>query len=117
MTPLEKSERESRLWHILEACTAIIEITQDRTLDDYVEDRILRWAVERQLTNLGEAMSRLSKIDPSILSNVSAVPEIIAFRNFLVHDYPNVDAQEVWRVIQNELPVLLKQVRALLPAP
>lgn len=45
---------------------------------------------------------------------VGDFPRIIAFRNQLVHNYPNVDDHAVWAIVQRELPVLLERVGALL---
>lgn len=41
---------------------------------------------------------------------------IIAFRNQLVHNYPNVDNNAVWVIVQREVPLLLERVRPLLSA-
>ena len=115
MTPLEKAERQSRLWHIADACSAVLEFTAGRSIDDYRTTRMLRSAVERELSNLGEAMSRLRRLYPDIASQITDVPGIIGFRNELVHNYPAIDADVVWEIMQNEIPRLLAEVRALLP--
>lgn len=107
MSPLEEAERQSRLWHIANACAAIIRFTKGRTLSDYLPDEMLHSAVERQLTIVGEAMVRLRKADPEIASAITDVPEIIRFRNKLIHDYPEIDDAEVWRIIQEDVPLLL----------
>lgn len=49
---------------ILDCCEFIAENLQDRTLDDYVENRLLRQAIERNFEIIGEAAGRLSKTDP-----------------------------------------------------
>src|SRR3954447_6031086 len=115
MSPLEEAERESRLWHIADSCAAILEFTNGHAVEDYVNDRMLHRAVERELTIIGEAMVRLRKVYPEIASKITDVPDIIAFRNRLIHDYPQIDDDDVWRIIHDDLPRLLAEVRALLP--
>ena len=56
----------------------------------------LRAAVERHFETIGD------------------YPRIIAFRNILIHGYDLVDDAEVGKVICEHLPVLAKQVEALL---
>ena len=115
MSPLEEAERQSRLWHIADACAAIIRFTEGRTLSDYSTDDMLHSAVERQLTIIGEAMVRLRKGDPEIASAITNMPNIIAFRHKLIHEYPEIDDNRVWELIHNQVPLLLAEVRALLP--
>ena len=117
MTPLEEAERQSRLWHIAEACSAVLEFTSGRSIEDYKSTRMLQSAVERELTKLGEAMRRLRQVYPDISSKITDVPGIIGFRNQLIHNYPAIDAEEVWEIVKHEVPRLLAEVRALLPPP
>src|SRR5689334_14177406 len=115
MTPLEDAERQSRLSHIIDAGTRLVEITRDRTMAEYENDTTFQWAVDRGLMIIGEAAVRLKRIDPRISEHVTNMQGIIGFRNKLVHDYPDIDANEVWRIIHDDLPLLLAEVRALLP--
>ena len=115
MSPLEEAEREARLWHIADACAALISFSEGRKLTDYVTDDMLRSAIERKLTIIGEAMVRLRQVDPEIASAITDVPDIIGFRNKLIHEYPEIDDAKVWDIIRNQVPLLLSQVRALLP--
>ncbi len=39
---------------------------------------------------------------------------IIAFRNILIHGYADVDDRLVWDVVQGKLPVLRRELEALL---
>jgi len=115
MSPLEQAERQSRLWHIADAAARIIEISANRSLDDYENELPFRWAIERGLSIIGEAMVRLRKVDPEIASAITDVPYIIRFRNKLIHEYPEIDDAKVWDIVQNQVPLLLAEVRVLLP--
>lgn len=51
---------EARLRHILEAIAYAEEFLTDKTKDDFHNQPLLRFAVERQLEIIGEAANRLS---------------------------------------------------------
>jgi uncharacterized protein with HEPN domain len=40
--------------------------------------------------------------------------QIKDFRNLVAHDYLGIDAEEVWQIIQNDLPTLKKQLQQIL---
>ena len=41
--------------------------------------------------------------------------KIISFRNFVAHDYFGIDAEEVWEIIKEDIPGLLKAISHLIP--
>jgi len=96
------------------AAAEILEFTTGRTFDDYENDRMLQSAVERQFEIIGEALNRLSRIDPGTASKISHFQRIISFRNILIHGYDIVENTVVWDVIQQDLPKLHNQVKNLL---
>jgi len=114
MNHLELLERKTRLWHIEQAANEIVTFTAGKTPADYETDIVLRYAVERQLITIGEALTRALHVDPELAQHISETPQIVSFRNQLVHNYPGIDAERVWDIITTDLPVLLRQVRALL---
>ena len=85
-----------------------------RSLPDYSSDEMLRSAVEHQFIIIGEALSRLEKLDPTLASQIVDCRKIIGFRNVLVHGYETIDDPIVWKTIQDDLPILQKQVETLL---
>ncbi len=92
----------------------IRQFAADRNLQDYLDDPILRSAVERQFEIIGEALSRLVRTDAVTVSHIDDYQRIIAFRNILIHGYDVVDDQIVWDAVQNKLPVLGGEVETLL---
>jgi uncharacterized protein with HEPN domain len=77
---------------------------------------LVQSAVERQFEIIGEALNQLSKIAPDLASKVPDYQQIVAFRNILIHGYASLDQVVVWRVIENDLPVVEQSVRNLLEA-
>jgi uncharacterized protein with HEPN domain len=102
------------LWDAREAADAIAAFVGGRTFDDYLADRMLRSAVERQFEIVGEALRQLQKAAPDLASEFPELPQAIAFRNILIHGYTTVDDRTVWRTIQESLPALRARLAALL---
>ena len=102
------------LYDILSSCEFLLEFTQERTVDDYAQDRAFRSAVERELQIVGEAMLQLDKIAPQVASRIPEHRDIIGFRHVLVHGYDSLQPATVWSVIAVKLVVLAREVRGLL---
>jgi len=105
------------LWDVHNGAELILAFTQDKSLDDYLCDVMLRSAVERQFEIIGEALNQLSKHAPGIAKEIPDLPRIVAFRNILIHGYAVVDNATVWRTVQIELPVLHEKAELLLERP
>ena len=101
---------------IRRAAGFILEATHGRSEASYLEDRLLRHAVERNFEVIGEALRRVAEHDPEAAGRISDHQKIISFRNLLIHGYDLVDDPFVWTVIQNQLPLLHDEVSALLKA-
>jgi uncharacterized protein with HEPN domain len=104
------------LWDALKAAEAVRSFLRGRTYEAFVEDDLLRSAVERQLEIIGEALSQLAKVDPQIADSVAELHRIIAFRNILVHGYAAIDYATVWRLVEDKLPELQSNLTMLLRA-
>ncbi|HKM68848.1 MAG TPA: HepT-like ribonuclease domain-containing protein [Stellaceae bacterium] len=102
------------LWDVQRAAERIARFTAGRTLDDYLADEMLSAAVERQFEIIGEALVGLRRIAPEAAAMVPDLPQIVAFRNVLIHAYGDVDSKEVWGTIQDDLPGLRDAVADLL---
>jgi uncharacterized protein with HEPN domain len=104
------------LWDALKAAEAVQSFLRGKTYEAFVEDDLLRSAVERQLEIIGEALSQLAKVDPQIADSVAELRRIIAFRNILVHGYAAIDYATVWRLVEGKLPELQSNLTMLLRA-
>jgi len=112
-------ERDPRayLWDAREAADAIAAFAQGRTLDDYLADRMLRSAIERQFEIIGEALRQLEKIAPHLARELPELRQAVAFRNILIHGYTSINDQTVWRTVRESLPALRAGIAALLDRP
>lgn len=102
---------------IRDAAAFIREVTRARALEDYRSDRLLRQAIERNFEIIGEAVNRLAQLDPETAGRITKHRRIVDFRNVLTHGYDLIDHRIVWSTIEEEVPVLLAEVEALLDRP
>jgi uncharacterized protein with HEPN domain len=102
------------LWDIAQAAELIARFTAERGFDDYLADAMLRAAVERQFTIVGEATVTLRRLDPALAAAIPDLAKIIAFRNILVHGYATVDNHVVWGIVERQLAVLRSTVERLI---
>ena len=109
-----KPEAQTFAQDILHHADIIQNILADKTFDDYANDIVIRSAVERQFSIIGEAMNGIANHDPSSAEKITAYPRIIAFRNILIHRYSQVDDEIVWDIAQSYLPTLITEVTTLL---
>ena len=73
------------LYDIQEAAGLVVRFTAGKSLSDYQSDPMMRFAVERAFSIVGEALAQLSRISPEVSIRISEARSIIAFRNILVH--------------------------------
>jgi uncharacterized protein with HEPN domain len=99
------------------AADFLVRFTAGRTLDDLRADEVFRSVVERKFEIIGEALNRLQKAAPALAAQVPGRRDIISFRNVLIHGYDSIDEAVVWKIVQQDLPVLMQQVDALLAPP
>jgi len=99
---------------IRDAAEFALEATGDLNLNDYLENRLVRQAVERNLQIIGEAANKLNKLAPDVAERIGDIARIVAFRNILVHGYDMLDHEIVWQVVQDELPTLVERSKELL---
>ena len=92
----------------------ICDFTAGMDYPAYQLDAKCRAAVERKFEIIGEACSRLRDRFPDSYSKIESGPQIVGFRNRLIHGYDNVDDAIVWDIVTRKLPELNLQVEALM---
>jgi uncharacterized protein with HEPN domain len=109
-------QRDSRafLWDVQDAALAIQSFTADMNATAFVGSELVQAAVERKFEIIGKALSQLAKLDTVLANRIPDLPQIVAFRNQLIHGYATVNPGTVWNIAQQALPVLLASVQQLL---
>lgn len=102
------------LYDILQACNLLAQFTAGKKFDDYTSDALLRSAVERQFEIVGEALNQGLRVDPGLAARITDSGRIIAFRHRLSYGYASISDNTVWGVLETYLPVLRREVKALL---
>jgi uncharacterized protein with HEPN domain len=102
------------LFDMLDRAQFVTGLLRTRTIDDLVNDRVLRSAVERELSIVGEALMQLNAAAPAQAQRIHQWREIIGFRHVLVHGYGELNMQTIWDTVRDDLPVLIEQVEAML---
>jgi uncharacterized protein with HEPN domain len=110
-------ETRALLWDIQDGARTIQTFVAGKTQTDFLRNLLLRSAVERQFEIIGEAMTRLAKLDLKTAQRITEYRRIVGFRNVLIHGYDKIDDETTWRIVTNDLPLLVREVDALLAAP
>ncbi|HUT35085.1 MAG TPA: DUF86 domain-containing protein [Planctomycetota bacterium] len=112
--PLEKSDA-SYLWDMLDAAEAVAEFVSGRTFNDYMQNRMLRGAVERHVEIIGEAARSVSN---SLRDTHPEIPwdKIIRQRHVIAHEYGDIKHELLWRVATVHVPELIAQLEPLVPS-
>lgn len=106
-------EESKLLKDVLDSVLAIDEhLESKRIFDDYLINKTKRRAVERELEIIGEAISKLLKINPEI--KITSAKLIVNLRNKVIHAYDAIDNEIIWKIIVKDLPVLLDEITTLL---
>ncbi len=104
------------LFDALGAIASSQEFIAGCSLDQYMGDKMRRSAVERQLEILGEACSRLARLEPTLIELVPSLKLAIDLRNRIIHGYDAVDDEIVYRTVSEDLVALKAQLTQLLTA-
>ena len=105
----EASKDIIRLEHIIQAIERIKRYTLGKRFDDLVKDDMMYYAVVKNIEIIGEAANLLTNEFKS--EHLDTQWKLITgMRNYIVHEYFQVDNTVIWDVIQNDLPQLENQI-------
>lgn len=108
-------KRDPRLYYddILKSLERIEQYIKDVPLKQFREDLKTQDAVVRNFEIVGEAVKRIPE---EIKSAHPEIPWRSAgnMRDFLIHDYPDIVADVVWKTATEDLPEFKKQIQSLL---
>lgn len=106
--------REAYLADIVESCDTIDLALTGIDTENYLANRVIRSAVEREFIIIGEAVASLGRLDAELASRITHARLIVGFRNRLAHDYAAIDDEAVLRIAQHDVAVLRDECRLLL---
>jgi uncharacterized protein with HEPN domain len=112
---MRAEERDlSYLWDIRQAAKEIIEFMIGVSFDEFAQNKQLRYAVERQLTVIGEAAAHVST---EFQERHSEIPwrQIVGQRNVLALEYGKVLVELIWLTATTSIHQLLDQLEKLMP--
>jgi uncharacterized protein with HEPN domain len=80
-----------------------------KSFSEYSSNLTVIDAVERRLAIIGEALWKITKLDPEL--KVTDQKKIIGLRHILVHDYDLIDDGTIWKIVQNSLDILKEELQ------
>jgi uncharacterized protein with HEPN domain len=92
---------------IIQEIEKVKQLTQNN-FNTFRSEILYQRAIERDLEIIGEAIRKMIEIDPNI--QISSAKNIIGLRNIISHAYDSVEPELLWGIIQNNIPVLNREV-------
>ncbi len=101
------------LWDIEDACKDILHFLKNTTHHEFINDKMKRFAVERQLLVIGEAANHLSK---NCIESNPNIPWklIIGLRNIIAHEYGEILVDRIYKISKENISELKNDVSKLL---
>ena len=98
---------------MLEAIDNIFEFVNGESFEVYKNDKILRFAIIKNLEIIGEAAYLLTKDFKSSHDSIEW-RDIIGMRHILVHGYYQIKDEIIWATIETELKPLKDNIQKIL---
>lgn len=105
----EAKRDKERLQHIIAAIDRIIRYTSGKTYEDLVSDDMMYYAVVKNIEIIGEAANMLT---PQFIATHPQTPwkQVRGMRNYIVHEYFQIDDTVVWGVVTKNLSKLKEEI-------
>ena len=107
-------EKDNNIYlkNILDKAEEAIEYCKDSTAEVFLNDGKTQSAVILKLIVIGEEAKKISE---KVKNNINLPCKmIVGFRNMAVHEYFDIDVSQIWETEQNDLPILIKEIKAYL---
>jgi uncharacterized protein with HEPN domain len=112
----DKQRLHDYLAHIIQAILRIQHYTEDIEEIGFLQNEMVQDAVIRNIEIIGEASNNIEKHFTEFARLHPELPLVFAYemRNAVAHGYFKVDFEIVWKTIQNDLPSLEHEIKAIL---
>lgn len=111
---MPQREDSIRIQHMLDAAKEAVSFVRGKGRGDLDRDRKLLLSLTRLLEVIGEAAGKVSAESQKATTQIPW-PKIIGMRNRLIHAYFDVDLDEIWKTVQDDLPPLIAQLEKVIP--
>lgn len=110
---MSRRDDTTLLRDMIEAAGSAVAAIEGDGASAVAEDHVRALGMVKCLEIVGEAASRLS---PDLRGRYPAIPwgQIIGMRNRLVHAYFEIDYEQVWRALSDDIPPLIEQLQKIL---
>lgn len=105
----EQFRDRERLEHILAAINRVVRYTTGKTYEDLLADDMMYYAVVKNIEMMGEAANMLTS-EFQTTHPETPWKMVKGMRNYIVHEYFQIDNTVVWDVVTKELPILHQQI-------
>lgn len=95
------------------AIQSILDYTEGKSFHDFMSDAMLRDAVTRNFEILGESVKH---VPFRFQKRYKALPwqHMYSLRNFIVHEYFDIDEEILWSIIEHDLSNNLKEINLII---
>jgi uncharacterized protein with HEPN domain len=108
------SRDEATLLDMLKAARLVVEFKEGMDKRTFLDDLKTQSAILHQLLILGEATKRLSQ-EFRVRHRKIPWKQIAGMRDKLIHEYEDVDLDEVWKTARTDIPRLIRLLEPLAP--
>ena len=108
----EKIRDKGRIEHIIESIDNIFEFTENISLEQFATNKMMWFAVFKNLEIIGEASYMITNELREKYTEIEW-KKIIGLRHILVHGYYTINANIVWKILENDLCTLREKIKCI----
>ena len=112
---MSPEERDAKyLWDMLDSARAVQGYLNETTPSDYMRNRMMQRAVERELEIIGEVARKLSDSFKAAHQEIDW-QKLRRLRNVIAHEYGEIRHERLWEYATRRLPELIAKLRGMVP--
>jgi uncharacterized protein with HEPN domain len=97
-----------------DGCLKIIELTAGLTLEDYLQNELIRFGVNWNVVIVGEALNVALGESDGLEERLPSARRAIATRHRIAHGYRTIDDTVMWTIATKRIPELNAEIEAVL---